>query len=65
MRVMKRALKFAYLNYFGDHLGLNISIKLNVDRRICGIFFAFMGRLKRHFTKLMGPFSFSSLNGLQ
>ena len=29
MRVMKRALKLAYLNYFGDHLDLNISIKLN------------------------------------
>ena len=67
MRVMKRALKLAYLNYFGDHLDLNISIKLNemlIDVFVV-FFFAFMGRLKRHFTKLMGPFSFSSLNGLQ
>lgn len=39
---MKRALKFAYLNYFGDHLGLNISIKLN--EMLIDVFVVFFSR---------------------
>ena len=42
MRVMNRALKFAYLNYFGDHLDLNISIKLK--EMLIDVFVVFFSR---------------------
>ena len=47
MRVVNKALKITYL-------GLNISIKLHeVSIDVFMVFFAFMGRLKRRFTKLL------------